>query len=63
MSAYATPFFATLLIWWASTGVILYLDGLPRRTFVWSLAGATALLLVALWGVAATRGETSAASA
>ena len=63
MSAYATPFFATLLIWWASTGVILYLDGLPRHTFVWSLAGATALLLVALWGVAATRGETSAASA
>lgn len=63
MSAYATPIFVTLLIWWASTGVILYLDGLSSRTFVWSLAGATALLLVAFGGLASTRGETSAASA
>ena len=63
MSAYATPIFATLLIWWASTGVILYLDGLSTRTFVWSLAGATALLLVALWGLSSTRGETSVACA
>lgn len=63
MSAYAAPIFATLLLWWASTGVILYLDGLSRRTFGWSLAGATMLFLVALWGMWATRAETSAASA
>ena len=63
MLVYATPIIATLLIWWASTGVILYLDGLSRRTFGWSLAGATALLLIAFWGMLSTRGETSAASA
>lgn len=63
MSDYAAPIFATLILWWASTGVILYLDGLSRRTFVWSLAGATGLLVVALWGLSATRAETSAASA
>lgn len=63
MSVYATPIFATLLIWWASTGVILYLDGLSRRTFGWSLAGATTLLLISFWGMSSTRGETSAASA
>lgn len=63
MSAYGAPILVTLLIWWASTGIILYLDGLPRRTFGWSLAGATTLLLIAFWGIAATRGETSVASA
>ncbi|GLI94833.1 putative photosynthetic complex assembly protein PuhE [Methylocystis echinoides] len=63
MSAYAAPIFATLLLWWASTGVILYLDGLSRRTFRWSLMGATGLFLIALWGLWATRTETSAASA
>jgi putative photosynthetic complex assembly protein 2 len=63
MSDYAAPIFATLLLWWASTGVILYLDGLSRRTFVWSLAGATGLFAVALWGMSATSVETSAASA
>lgn len=63
MSAYAPPMIATLLLWWASTGLILYLNGLPRRTFPWSLAGATAGLLLAFWGVYVTRGETSGASA
>ncbi|WP_424360925.1 putative photosynthetic complex assembly protein PuhE [Methylocystis parvus] len=63
MSAYAPPIAATLLMWWASTGAILYLDGLSRRTFAWSMAGSTGLFLLALWGMSATSGETSAASA
>jgi putative photosynthetic complex assembly protein 2 len=63
MSAHAAPIFITLLFWWASTGVILYLDGLSRRTFVWSLAGATGLFSLALWCLAATRSETSVGSA
>ena len=63
MSDYAPPIVATLLLWWGSTGVLLYLDGLSRRTFVWSMAGATALFALALWGVVATRSETTASSA
>lgn len=63
MSDYAPPIVATLLLWWGSTGVLLYLDGLSRRTFVWSMAGATALFVLALWGVVATRSETTASSA
>lgn len=63
MSAYAPPILATLLMWWASTGVILYLDGLSRRTFVWSMAGSTGLFFVALWGMSVTSTEASAASA
>jgi putative photosynthetic complex assembly protein 2 len=31
----------TVFAWWFSTGAILWLDRLPRRTFRWSLAGAT----------------------
>jgi putative photosynthetic complex assembly protein 2 len=63
MSAYAPPIVATLLLWWASTGLILYLDGLSRRSFPWSMTGATAGFLLALWGMVATGGTTSAASA
>jgi putative photosynthetic complex assembly protein 2 len=55
MAVYAYPILVTLLLWWFSTGAILYLDGLNRRTFVWSMAGATALLVIAAWGLLATR--------
>lgn len=63
MSAYAPPIIVALLLWWASTGFILYLNGLSRRTFSWSMTGATAALLLAFWGIYVTRAETSAASA
>lgn len=59
----AAPVLVTLLVWWLSTGVILYLDGLPPRTFRWSLSGATALFALALYGIAATRDDTSLAGA
>ncbi len=63
MSQYALPVLFTLFLWWFSTGVILYLDGLPRRTFRWSLLGATVLLAVALYGLAVTRSDTSVTGA
>ncbi|WP_292531093.1 putative photosynthetic complex assembly protein PuhE [Methylocystis sp.] len=63
MFDYAAPILATLLLWWGSTGAILYLDGLSRRTYAWSMAGATALFTLALWGIVATSGKTTAASA
>jgi putative photosynthetic complex assembly protein 2 len=40
-----------VVLWWLSTGVVLYLDGLPRRTFRWSLFGATSLLVASLFGL------------
>jgi putative photosynthetic complex assembly protein 2 len=51
MSVLAPMAFAVIL-WWASTGLIFYLDSLPKRTFIWSMAGATAALaagLAAMW--------------
>lgn len=53
----------TLLLWWFSTGLILYLDGLPRRTFARSLYGASAVAAAALIVLAITSRETSASSA
>ncbi len=48
MSSYALAVGYALFLWWFSTGVILYLNGRPTRTYRASLAAATALMLVLL---------------
>ncbi len=58
MSLYLLPIAYTLFAWWFSTGVILYLNGLPRRTHPWTMLGATVLLGVALVGLVETRDDT-----
>ena len=63
MSVYLLPMAYTLFVWWFSTGVILYLNGLPRATHRWTMLGATLLLGVALIGLAATRDNTHVAGA
>ncbi|GGK54896.1 putative photosynthetic complex assembly protein PuhE [Salinarimonas ramus] len=52
-----------LFAWWASTGLILMLDRLPRWTFPWTMAGASVLTAFALWGLAWSSEVTSVASA
>jgi putative photosynthetic complex assembly protein 2 len=52
-----------LFAWWASTGLILALDRLPRWTFPWTMAGATLLTGFALAGLAWSSGATSVAAA
>jgi putative photosynthetic complex assembly protein 2 len=47
MGDFAVPAAYSVLVWWFTTGVILFLDGMPPRTFRWSLAGATVVLLAA----------------
>jgi putative photosynthetic complex assembly protein 2 len=63
MSNVGLPFLYTLFVWWFSTGVILYLDGLPPRSFKWTMLGATVLLVAALAGMAVSRSDTSVAGA
>ncbi|MFO1125405.1 MAG: DUF3623 family protein [Methylocystis sp.] len=64
MLDYAPPIVATLLVWWGSTGAILFLlDGLSRRSFIWTMAAASALFALSLWGIVATSAETTASSA
>lgn len=58
MSLYLLPIAYTVLLWWLSTGVIIYLNGLPRWTHRWTMLGATLLLVIALVGLAATRDDT-----
>ena len=63
MLQYALPVLFTLFIWWFSTGVILYLDGLPRRTFKWTMLGFTAVLALALGGLSASSADATEAGA
>jgi len=46
------PALAAVLLWWFATGLLIYLDGLPRRTFPWTLAAATLLAAGGLWAIA-----------
>jgi len=59
MELHGWPALYAIAVWWFSTGVIIYLDGLPRRTFKWSMLGATALFAASLWGMVETRDDTS----
>ena len=52
MAQYGLPALHGLLIWWVSTCLILFLDGLPKRTFKWSMTAATAVLAGSLYGLA-----------
>ena len=63
MIAYVGPALFALVVWWASTVAIIYLDNLPRRTFRWSMLGATAVFAVSLYGLAASARDTSTAGA
>jgi putative photosynthetic complex assembly protein 2 len=63
MILYALPALYALFIWWFSTGVIMYLDGLPQKTFKWSILGATVLMVFSLWGIYASRSDASVVGA
>lgn len=63
MIEYLAPVAFTVLVWWASTGAILYLDGLPRATHPRTMAATTAVALLALWGLWASSGRTDVAGA
>ena len=63
MLQYGLPVLFTLFIWWFSTGVILYLDGLPRRTFKWTMLAFTVVLGLALAGLSASSAVTTESSA
>ena len=51
MTDYILPFGFALLTWWLSTGVILFLNHLPRDTYRWSMLVASCLLAACLYGL------------
>jgi putative photosynthetic complex assembly protein 2 len=56
---YLLPALYALFIWWFSTGVIIYLDNLPQRTFRYSMLGATVVMAAALCGLSFTSADVS----
>jgi putative photosynthetic complex assembly protein 2 len=63
MQHFLYPALFALFVWWFSTGAIIFLDQLPRRTFKYSMVGATAVLFASFWGIAASAHDTSLAGA
>lgn len=53
----------TVFVWWFTTGAIIYLDGLPARTFPVSMTFATLVLIAAIHGLITGRDDTSVAGA
>lgn len=63
MLNYGLTVLYALFLWWFSTGVILYLDKRPQRTYRWSLLGATALMLLSFAALLGLREQTTVLSA
>lgn len=59
----ALPVAFTVLVWWAGTGVILWLNRLPARLHPWIFAASTLVALAGLAGLWASSASTSAAAA
>jgi putative photosynthetic complex assembly protein 2 len=51
MADYGLPALYAMFVWWFTTGAILFLDGLPKRTYGWSMLSVTVLALLALIGL------------
>jgi putative photosynthetic complex assembly protein 2 len=63
MTDYAFPVATTLLVWWFSTGAILWLVRRPAAYRGWMMGGATLLMGGALAGLVATRDDTTVVGA
>jgi len=63
MHAYVFPALFALFVWWFSTGAIIFLDNLPRKTFEYSVMGASIVLAICLVGLHVTAHETTLKSA
>ncbi len=63
MAEYGLPVLAAVLVWWLTTALVLLLDGLPRRTYRWSMLGATSVLAAALYGLTRTSVDTGIGAA
>jgi len=59
MFLYLDAILFCLFVWWFSTGLIIYLDGLPRHTFKYSMAFNSLLTVAALWGLHASAHDTT----
>lgn len=61
--SFGLPALFVLFLWWFSTGAVIYLNNLPRRTYRWSILGASVVLVLSLCGLFVTSRSDSVASA
>jgi putative photosynthetic complex assembly protein 2 len=59
MSQIVLPAVFTLFAWWISTGVIIWLNRLPRSTYPVTFSVASGLAVLAFWGLATSRNMTT----
>jgi putative photosynthetic complex assembly protein 2 len=59
MTQFILPTLFATFLWWFSTGAIFFLDGLPQRTFKWSLLSAAFLTGLAFYGLHASAQDVS----
>jgi putative photosynthetic complex assembly protein 2 len=57
------PVIFAVFVWWFGTALVFLLDQLPRRSFRWTMAGASAALVGALYGAAALAEDVSVTAA
>lgn len=63
MLQHILPVVFAVFVWWFGTALVFMLDQLPRRSFRWTMAGATAVLAGALYGAAALADDVSVSAA
>lgn len=63
MMDWLAPAIYAVLVWWFTTGVILFLDGLRPSTFRWSMGGASVVLFLALFALRSSAADTSVVGA
>jgi putative photosynthetic complex assembly protein 2 len=61
--AYVFPAIFALFVWWFSTGAIIFLDNLPRKTFKYSMIGASVVSLLCVYGLYRTSLHTTTLAA
>ncbi len=57
------PVLFAVFVWWFGTALVFLLDQLPRRSFRWTMAGASAALVGGLYGAAALADDVSVTAA
>jgi putative photosynthetic complex assembly protein 2 len=63
VAAAGWPILFTLFVWWFSTGAVLYAVGMPRRHLPALITAASAAAMFGLFGLYATRDDTSVTAA
>lgn len=63
MLDFGLPVVIALLVWWFSTGAILFLVGMAPSTYRWTMAGASAVMAVGVYQMVQFSGDTSVVGA